>query len=294
VSALSRVAVIVALAGCAVVATPLPAARGDGCGTLPSQVGCGASADPAAGYFHGVIGVTGQGWVLATSSHAGTRPGCGDCVWTVTLDCPQVSPGDPDYAPACSGLRAGSGCPEGELPFNLYLSTAAVTDELVGRVCLGGSSQIVEVGSDAEADVARYLGAITPPDLLLTRRPHGPTLTGLPTYFTATPPRDGLGPEAFGGPTVREAITVTPRRMAWQWGDGESSDWLAVGATVTHRYLAAGTVTVTLTTEWSATYVASFDGQTVGPFDATGVIDRDQTSVERIDSSRPVLVRSSP
>jgi hypothetical protein len=82
--------------------------------------------------------------------------------------------------------------------------------------------------------------------------------------------------------------------MAWQWGDGESSDWLAVGATVTHRYLAAGTVTVTLTTEWSATYVASFDGQTVGPFDATGVIDRDQTSVERIDSSRPVLVRSSP
>ena len=39
-------------------------AAADGCGTLPVSVSCGAGADPPGGYVHGLIGVTGQDWVL--------------------------------------------------------------------------------------------------------------------------------------------------------------------------------------------------------------------------------------
>ena len=260
------------------------------CGDLPISVSCGTSADPAGGYFHGLIGVTGQDWVLNLASHAGNGPGCSDCVWTVALDCPQTSPQQPDETAGCVGMNSGARCPPNSLPYRLYLTTSSVTNEVVGDVCLGGGLRIVLVGEDAESDVERYLHDVTPPDLLIHRKPRSATLTGLPTYFTASAPATGLGPVSFGGPTVSEAITVVPEQVMWAWGDGTSSGWLAVSATATHRYLTGGVLNGTLTTRWSATYTASFEGRTVGPFRAKGTIDRAQPFVERVDTSRPVLV----
>jgi len=267
-----------------------PAAAGDGCGDLPVTVDCGTSSDPSNGYFHGLIGVTGQDWVLDVASHSGNSPGCGDCVWTITLDCPETSPGDPDNSTGCAGLVAGGQCPPDALPFRLYLTTTSVTDELIGRICLGGASHIVLVSEDAEADVERYLHDVTPPDLVIHRRPHGATLTGLPTYFTASVPAAALGPVSFGSANLSESITLEPREVDWTWGDGTTSGWLLVDATAAHRYLASGIEAGILTTRWSATYTATFEGRTVGPFPATGELDHGQPFTERVDTSSPVLV----
>lgn len=265
-----------------------PSAAAD-CGDLPPTVNCGVGADPSDGYFHGVIGVTGQDWVLDLSSHAGNSPACGDCVWTIELECPETSPSQPDPT-GCTGMSAGYQCPPDALPYRLYLTTSTVTDEVVGTVCLGGSYHVVLVSEDADADVDRYLHDASPPDLVIHRRPSGATLAGLATYFTAEVPDHGLGPIGFGDSTVSETITLVPEQVDWDYGDGASSGWQPVDAEVAHRYLARGVLPGVLTTRWGATYTATFEGRTVGPYDATGTLDHPQPFVERVDTSSPVLV----
>ncbi len=277
----------------AVTATALAGARsasGGSCGDLPVSVDCGTSSDPDGGYFHGLIGVTGQSWVLDVASRSGNSPGCADCTWSIALDCPQTSPGNPDSSIGCAGMVAGAQCPPDAVPFRLYLTTTTVADELIGRICLGGTSQIVLVSEDADSDVERYLHDVTPPDLVVHRRPHGATLTGLPTYFTASVPVGGLGPVSFGSADLRESITLEPRQVDWAWGDGTASGWMPVDATAEHRYLARGVEPGILTTRWSATYTATFEGHTVGPFPASGELDHPQPFTERVDTSTPVLV----
>ncbi|HVT22086.1 MAG TPA: hypothetical protein VHE57_11950, partial [Mycobacteriales bacterium] len=261
----------------------------DDCGDLPVTVTCGVGTDPSDGHFHGLIGVTGQDWVLDLASHAGNTAGCGDCVWTIELDCPQSSPTQPDPAD-CAGMQGGAGCPPDAMPFRLYLTTSSVTNEVVGRICLGGGRQVVLVGEDAAADVDRYVHAVAPPDLLVQHRPRGATLAGLPTFFTARVPAGTVGPVGFGGPTVTEAITLVPEQAVWEWGDGDTSDWMPVDATAVHRYLSSGAVAGTLTTRWGATYTATFEGRTVGPFRADGELERPQPFVERVRVSAPILV----
>lgn len=285
-------AVIGLLALCitsAVAAAKLAPSAADDCGTLPISVSCGVGSDSSNGYFHGVIGVTGQDWVLDLSSRSGNSPGCGDCVWAVVLDCPQSHPDQPDTA-GCAGMNGGSHCPPDALPYRLYLTTSTISNELVGTICLGGGRQVVLVGQDAGADVDRYLHDVTPPDLLIRHRPHGATLTGLATYFWAAVPPGSLGPVAFGDATVSEQITLVPQDYDWDWGDGTSSGWLPVGTTAEHRYFTSGAVPGMLTTRWGATYTATFEGRTVGPFPAVGHVDRPQPFIERVDISNPVLV----
>ncbi|HWC33268.1 MAG TPA: hypothetical protein VG650_00450 [Mycobacteriales bacterium] len=260
-----------------------------GCGDLPISVDCGAGSDPTAGYFHGVIGVTGQGWVLDLASHAGSSPGCGDCVWTISLNCPESAPFQPDPA-GCNGMQAGVQCPPEALPFRLFLTTTTVTNEVVGTICLGGSYRVVLVGEDAEADVDRYLNDVAPPDLTIRRRPHGPTLTGLPTYFAAAVPAGAVGPFGFGDTTVSEDITLVPEDLDWDWGDGANSGWVPALSTVAHRYLRGGAIPGTLTTRWGATYTATFEGRTVGPFTAAGTLDHPQPFAVPVEESSPVLV----
>jgi hypothetical protein len=286
---LGRAALAMAFALVLLPSLPASAAAGS-CGDLPDSVSCGTSADAPDGYFHGVIGVSGQGWVLDLSSHSGNSPGCGDCTWSLILACPDSSPQDPGGTQGCAGLNGGFGCPPDEVPFRLYLSTSTMSDELVGTICLGGSVQIVSVGEDGDADVQRYLHDVSPPDLLIHRRPRGATLSGLTTYFAATVPPGALAPVEFGGPTVSESITLVPEAVRWEWGDGEQSGWLPVAATASHRYMSGGVKDAVLTTRWAATYTVTFDGRTVGPFDATGTVDHSQRFVERVDTSDPALV----
>lgn len=281
-------ALLIAMAAALSVTRLTPAAARD-CGTLPVSVDCGATADPPDGYFHGLIGVTGQDWVLDLASRSGDSVGCGDCVWMIALDCPQTNPERPDDSAGCAGM-SGAQCPPETLPFRLYLTTATITNEAVGDVCLGGDRQIVLVGEDAESDVERYVDAVTPPDLLIQRRPHGPTLTGLTTFFRAAAPADRLGPYSFGGPTVSEAIRLVPEQVSWAFGDDAFSGWQPVEAVARHRYLNGGVLDGTLTTRWSASYTATFEGHTVGPFPAKGTLDHPQAFVVPVDTSRPVLV----
>lgn len=282
-------ALVVAATAITATLVPSPSAAED-CGDLPVSVSCGVGADPPDGYFHGVIGVTGQGWVLGLSSHAGNSPGCGDCVWTISLDCPGSSPSDPGDTTGCAGMQAGLECPPGTLPYRLYLTTSSVNEEVVGIVCLGGTYRIVLVSEDAQADVDRHLHDVAPPDLAIHRRPRGATLTGLPTYFTAEVPAGGVGPFAFGDPTISESITLVPQEIDWIWGDGTSSGWLAVPAWAMHRYLTDGVFPGILITRWAATYTATFEGQTVGPYAATGTLDHRQPFLELVDTSNPTLV----
>lgn len=263
---------------------------GADCGDLSTSVSCGVGADPSGGYFHGVIGVTGQGWVLDLAARSGSRPGCGDCVWTVSLDCPQSSAPQGDVPPGCTGMQAGEQCPPGTLPYRLYLTTSTVTNEVVGTVCLGGDYQIVAVGEDAEVDVDRHFRDVTPPDLVIRRRPHGATLAGLQTYFRAAVPAGSVGPYGFGNGTISESITLVPEQVDWEWGDGTASGWLPVSVTTEHRYLRSGALTAALTTRWGATYTATYEGRTVGPYDASGMLDRRQPFLAMVDISDPTLV----
>jgi hypothetical protein len=259
-------------------------ARADDCGNVPAD--CGVTADQGSGVFHGLIAVTDQGWVLDVAGRSGTESGCGDCVWTVVLACPTNTPtGDQTKCVVADSPV----CQPGQLLYRLYLSTRAETDVLEGTVCLGGTSSVVPISADAAADVDRYLRDVTPPDLTITTRPRGLTLTGLPTYFTAAPPAT-LGPVPFGGPTVTETISIRPVQVQWQWGDGTESGWLPAGDTATHAYRKAGRRTGTLTTSWAATYTVTYAGRTFGPYDADSRLRKQQPFTKRVATSRPILV----
>jgi hypothetical protein len=259
-----------------------------GCGDLAGS-SCGVTADQAAGTYHGLIAVTGQPWVLDDAARQGGAPGCGDCAWTVVLACPETTPADPDAQAKCVQAGTSPQCEPGQRLFRLYLSTATITDRLEGTICLGGDAAVVPVGAQAAADVDRYLRDVTVPDLVISTRPTHVTLAGLATYFTATPP-GSLGPTDFGGPTVRETITVVPEQTRWEWGDGSDSAWAPAGETAMHRYASGGHLIGRLHVRWSATYMVGYDGRTFGPYDAAGTLTKVQPFGKRVATTEPVLV----
>lgn len=168
----------------------------------------GVTADQPHGDFHGLIAVTGHPDVLAAGAHAGSQPGCGDCVWTLLSACPHSAPNPAGADSLCHGAVGAPNCPRGVLE-RLYLSDQVVTFELRATLCLRAGEHVVPVGDLARADVDRYLKNVRPPRLAITTKPGHETLAGLPTYFTAAPPRT-LGPHPFGGGQVTEAITLAP------------------------------------------------------------------------------------
>jgi hypothetical protein len=284
---MTRWLLAVAIAVAALVALPRDALAAS-CSDV-SGTSCGVNADQADGTYHGLIAVTGQPWVLNDAAHEGSSPGCGDCTWLVVLACPETTPTDPASQSACVQAGTSPQCQPGQRLFRLYLSTADVTDRLEGTICLGGDAVVVPIGDQAAAVVDRYMKDVTPPDLVITTRPTRITLAGLATYFNAAPP-DSLRPVDFGGPTVRETITVVPKQARWDWGDGNSSDWAPADQTTVHRYAAGGDMSGTLHVRWSATYTVTYDGQTFGPYDANGQLTKDQPFRKRVATTEPVLV----
>jgi hypothetical protein len=278
--------VAVATAVLLLAAATAAAATSRGCGSLDSGR-CGVTT--AGSHFHGLIAVGGSPWVLDDAAHAGARPGCGDCRWSLVLACPKASPTDPATSKACAGAGDSPTCRPGERLYRVYLSTDVELDRVQGTVCLGGADQVVAVGTIARADVERYLRNVTPPPLRLRTRPAGATLAGLPTYFSATPPRD-LAPVPFGGPTVTETITIRPVGVAWRWGDGSASGWTSSAGTETHSYRRGGTASGTLTTRWGATYTVTYAGAAYGPYDAARRLTQRQPFGLPVHTSSPVLV----
>jgi hypothetical protein len=263
---------------------PAHGAHGDtdaGCGDLTGT--CGVTGE--ANHFHGVLAVTGESWVLDTS--ASTDSGCGDCFWSMIPACVTEHAGQPDTL--CDGAAAAPTCDRGQILYRLYLSAAAFTDRDEGVLCIGGPHHVVPVGDIAIGDVARYLDNVRPPDLTVSTAPHGATLAGLPTRFSATAPRN-LRPAPFGGPDVTEVITIAPDQIRWGWGDGADSDWSAPEETMSHTYRAGGVASGTLATRWHATYTVGYDGRTFGPYDATRELIRTQSFRLPVHTSSPVLV----
>jgi hypothetical protein len=269
-----------------------------GCHSIITPVCAGVGGDQGEGDFHGLIMVDGQPDVLERAATSGTQPGCGDCVWTLVLMCVDNRPGGPPGDIGCVGAHAPAICKPPKVAFRLYLTTDAVTNELIDTLCLGNTKDVVPVGDIAAADVADYLKDVTPPDLDVTFQPPTGALTGLPTYFQALPPAD-LKPQSFGGgdPRVSENITISPKHYVWSWGDG--TDGLATDdpggpyptGTVTHTYTTAATINGTLTTQWSATYTITVAGQTFGPYVATGgLVPRTQSFGITVRSAHSRLV----
>jgi hypothetical protein len=283
---LAATSLSITLAGLGLIASPAEATA-PCVGTAGST--CGVGADPAAGEFHGLIAVHGSPWLLADAAHSGTKPGCGDCTWSVVLACPAQSPGDPGGTGTCVTSRDSPACHRRQLLYRIYLTTDAVSDRVIGTICLGGGRQPIPIGNLAAAAVDRYLRNVVPPDLAITTRPSLATLAGLATYFTAATPAS-MHPTRFGGPTITERITIAPSRADWHWGDSEVSGWAPVTARLRHSYARGGTAHGRLLARWGATYTISYQGRTFGPYDATGHVTKEQDFVLPVDTSSPTLV----
>ena len=274
------------------------AARADsdgttGCGSL-LQSECGVHANTS-GDFHGLIMVPGQPGVLDKAAHSGTKTGCGDCSWELILACLHNDPSHPENQDPCANAVDGGQCRKGELLFRLYLTTDAVTNELVDLVCLGGIKDVVPVGDRAALDVQQYLKDVKPPDLALHVAPPKGIPAGLPTYFWVRPPAD-LAPTPFGNGQITETITIAPQRYDWTWGDGHTSGWTTDAGgpyptgTLTHTYDKADRYDGHVVTEWGATYTITVAGQTFGPYDATGTLTKSQPFSTVVLRARSTLV----
>jgi hypothetical protein len=286
-----RLLVAATLTLLAVAATPAcnaAAGSAGGCGTVDTA-SCGLGADQGSGQFHGLLAVRGVPWVLDLAAQSGTRSGCADCSWKLVLACEANGPGSPSGPQACTAAGMSATCQTGQRLYRVFLSTDAVLDAIVGEVCIGGPQQPVPVGTDAKAAVERYLKDVTPPDLDISTSPPGATLAGLTTTFTATPPAT-LRPVTFGGGELTETITVVPRRADWRWGDGSRSGWLDAAASLAHAYERGGVARLTMRTRWGATYTIGYQGETFGPYDATGQIVTTQGFALPVYTSAPTLV----
>ena len=260
--------------------------------------GTGVTADQVQGEFHGLIAVKGQPDVLAIAARSGTSAGCGDCVWTLVMMCVGNTPVDPHNQQPCVGAARSLRCRPGQTAFRLYLTTDAATNQLVETLCLGGVDDVIPVGDIAAADVGRYLKDVTPPDLVFRFQPPRAAVAGLPAYFMLRTPTD-LQPAQLSSstPGIVETITIAPLHYAWSWGDG-SKDLTTDDAgapypdgKVTHTYARGGTVHGSVTTQWGATYTITTEGQTFGPYDATGgVVPRTQTFTLPVATAHSHLV----
>lgn len=252
-------------------------------------------ADQRVGDFHGLIMVPGQPSVLDTAAHSGTKAGCGDCTWTLILACLYNLPSQPQNQDNCTGASDSAHCGKGQMQFRLYLTTDAETNRFIDVLCLGGAKDVVPVGDQAAADVARYLKDVTPPLLDLHLDPPNGIPAGMPAYFWVRPPTN-LAPVPFGGGQISETITLAPTRYDWAWGDGSSSGWTTdAGApypsgTLTHTYDVAGRYHGTVTTEWGGTYTITLLGQTFGPYTAIGTVTRTQPFDTLVLSAHSTLV----
>jgi hypothetical protein len=238
--------------------------------------------------------VPGAPGVLDTAAHSGTKPGCGDCEWTLILACLHNDPNHPENQDPCTGAVDNTRCAKGQLFFRLFLSTQAVRNQLVDVLCLGGPTDVVPVGQQAALDVQRYLQDVKPPKLELHVAPPKGVPAGMPAYFWVRAPH--VDPVPFGNGQITETITIKPERYDWTWGDGKTSGWTTdAGApypdgTLTHTYDVAGHYAGHVLTEWGGTYTITIAGRTFGPYDAIGTVTKTQAFTTTVLEAHSTLV----
>jgi hypothetical protein len=285
-----RVATLLMAVLVAIIASGVAPALGaptSACPGVDKSASCGVSAQPGPGQFHGVIAVPGAAWVLAKSARSGTSSGCGDCVWSLALSCPDAVPTDADGD--CVAAGQGEVCDAGQQLYRLLLTTAAVVDVDEGRLCVGGGVEPIAIGDIAQRNAERYLRNARPPNLIVTTQPRSATLAGLRTYFQARTP-DSLRPATVSGDGITETTTMSPVSVVWRWADDAASAVLPVTATTNHTYQASGVTMITLTTRWAATYTVTYQGVTLGPYNAIGQLTATQALSLPVRTSSPTLV----
>ena len=250
--------------------------------TCPSPV-----ADRVHGTYHGLIAITGDASFLQREQASTGSEGCSDCIWTLVIDCQMNQPGTGSQV-ECGSAQQNPQCHRGQLAEKLFLSRPGHGFGMVGVYCIGGGNRIVPIGDIARADVERYLKDVKPPSLDITFDP-GTSLSGLATRVRARPDRR-LRAVPFGGQGVTETIKLAPVRQVWRWGDGQTATFTAATVRTTHTYVRGGHLTATVTTTWGATYTITYQGLTLGPYDATGQLTGQQSRPVTVVTSTPVLI----
>jgi hypothetical protein len=102
-----------------------------------------------------------------------------------------------------------------------------------------------------------------------------------------------LRPVTFGDDPIHETITVVPSQVQWSWGGGSGSGWVSPGDPVSHAFDRGGTAIAALVTRWDASYTVQYEGESFGPFNATGQVIGTQQLSLRVLTSHPVLVSTA-
>lgn len=272
----------------ALVLTPAPAASAGGPGGCIGVLGtCGkVTTDPERSAFVGLIAISGNPSLLQNEKQLAGSDECDRCSWTLLVECQQNKPGGSQVD--CQGSHTDLRCRKGQLAERVFLSRPGRGYGMVGVYCLGGPNRIVPIGAIAKADVGRYLKDVRPPGLDISFDP-GTSLAGLATKVSARPGR-ALRPVPFGGQGVTETIRLIPSKQTWDWGDGQAATFTDASVRTTHTYATGGHLTATVTTTWGATYTVTYQGITLGPYDATGTLTGRQARPVTVVTSTPVLV----
>lgn len=239
--------------------------------------GCGATViNETKDYFQGAIIVPGS---EAANRAVARNGGCEGCDWTLVVDC-DLNEYDSDTFVTCNPAA----CPDGTT-YRIYLQRPTdANPAYVDSVCLGATRRIV-TAADLDADLARYLKDLRPPQPVIAVQPEERAVTGLATYFAATGAETGnatLNVTTAAGPaTLRMDIAAS--RYVWTFGDGARCETRSPGGRydggpaaercddrVAHVYAAARDATVTLTATWGGTYTFDVGYGPVGPLAIPG------------------------
>jgi hypothetical protein len=284
-TALRRFLVAAVFASACLLPAAAVAAPDDHCGGLFNP--CGSlGADPSAHDFRGLIAISHDPPFLESERSLAARDGCADCVWVLYEDCQTNIPGG--HQVDCRSAHNNPACRKGQLAERVFLSRPGHGYGMVGVYCLGKGNRIIPLGQIAKADVDRYLKDVRPPDLEIRFDP-GTSLAGLATHITARPDST-LRPVPFGGQGVTETIRLNATRQDWNFGDGQTATFTDASVHTSHTYAAGGHLRATVRTSWGATYTITYQGITLGPYDATGHITGRQTRPVTVVTSTPVLV----
>jgi len=220
---------------------------------------CNGAGKVADGAFRGLLYV---GGIAAVSRAEVDAPeGCATCVWTVEVLCKAPLPGEDNQDCQGGDLTCFR---QGKEKLLVSLAQGAGPPAQVADYCQGPTEQhpvVAQATFDAEAAArSRDLHPAAP---ALTHQPPDGAITQLPTYVLV---RDTPGAlhQGFGltaAPGLTETVDFAPSSHHWHWGDGSTDQVTASpggsypSGDVTHTYTRRGSVSLTETTTYAASYV---------------------------------------
>ncbi len=224
-----------------------------------TAVTCTGEGSVADGAFRGLLYV---GGIAAVSrAEVGAPEGCATCVWTVEVLCKAPLPGEDNQDCQGGDLTCFR---QGKEKLLVSLALGAGPPSQVADYCQGPIEQhpvVSQATFDAEAAArSRDLHPAAP---ALTHQPPDGAITQLPTYVLVrdTPAALHQGFGLTAAPGLTETVDFAPSSHHWHWGDG-STDQLTASpggsypsGDVTHTYTRRGSVTLTETTTYAASYV---------------------------------------